>query len=180
MILPIALTAAAAAALINIWLSVRVSRLRGSEKVMIGDGGSTRLMAGMRAHANFVEYTPFVLIMIALIELSIGSAMWLWVVSGVYLMGAHISCDRHGRLAAGADDRYDRDFADAAWPCDRRAEHSLFHLRDAHRAGGRHTLGRLSSKPTDVVAEAVIDGLALFAIDLVFQLAADGLHLARR
>jgi uncharacterized membrane protein YecN with MAPEG domain len=60
MILPITLSAAGAAALINLWLAIRVGRVRTSEKVLMGDGGNEGVIAAMRAHANFVEYTPFI------------------------------------------------------------------------------------------------------------------------
>ncbi len=86
MILPVALTAAGAAGLINIWLAIRVGRTRTAEKIDVGDGGSDTLTRRMRAHSNFVEYTPFVLILIALIELATGTSMWLAIVSGVYLL----------------------------------------------------------------------------------------------
>ncbi|MGJ3647571.1 MAPEG family protein [Sphingomonas sp. GlSt437] len=85
--LPIALTTAGAAAIINFWIALRVGRARGAAKVSIGDGGNPQLIARMRAHANFVEYAPFVVILIALIEFTIGSALWLWIVSGVFLLG---------------------------------------------------------------------------------------------
>jgi uncharacterized protein len=86
MLLPITLTAAGAAALINLWLAVRAGRLRVSHKVMIGHGGNPLLEARMRAHANFVEYTPFVLILIGLIELAKGPQGWLWAVAILYLI----------------------------------------------------------------------------------------------
>jgi uncharacterized membrane protein YecN with MAPEG domain len=86
-ILPITLTAAGAAGLINIWLAMRVGRVRTSQKILMGDGGNESMIAAMRAHANFVEYTPFVLILLGLIEYNIGSALWLWIVSAVYLLG---------------------------------------------------------------------------------------------
>ena len=41
----------------------------------------------MRAHANFVEYTPFFLILLALIELARGPQQWLWAVSILYILG---------------------------------------------------------------------------------------------
>lgn len=85
--LPITLTMAAAAALLNVWLAIRVGQVRTRHKVSIGDGGNEAVTARMRAHANFVEYTPFVLILLALIELARGSATWLWVVAVVYLIG---------------------------------------------------------------------------------------------
>jgi hypothetical protein len=86
MILPITLTIAGAAALINIWLGWRVGQVRISNKVAMGDAGHPAVIARMRAHANFVEYTPFVLILIALIELAVGTELWLWAVGAVYLL----------------------------------------------------------------------------------------------
>lgn len=86
-ILPVTLTAAGLAALLNIWIASRVGRVRGQEKVLIGDGGNARLIAAMRAHANYVEYTPFVLVLLGLIEIGMGSPWWLWTVSLVYLVG---------------------------------------------------------------------------------------------
>lgn len=86
-ILPISLTIAAGAALLNLWLTVRVGRVRGTEKVSIGDGGSEPLIRRMRAHSNFVENTAFVLILLALVELGMGSSIWLWAVGALYLVG---------------------------------------------------------------------------------------------
>lgn len=86
-VLPITLTAAGAAALINLWLAIRCGRVRVSQKILMGDGGSDAMVAAMRAQSNFVEYTPFVLILLAGIELAWGSPLWLWIVSGAYLIG---------------------------------------------------------------------------------------------
>ena len=77
MILPITLTAAGAAALINLWLAIRVGQVRTNENVI----------RRMRAHANFTEFTPFVLILIGAIELATGTSTWLWAVSSLYLVG---------------------------------------------------------------------------------------------
>ena len=85
-ILPISLTIAAGAALLNLWLSVRVGRVRTKEKVFIGDGGSDLLTRRMRAHSNYVENTAFVLILLALVELGLGSSLWLWGVGALYLV----------------------------------------------------------------------------------------------
>ena len=86
-ILPISLTIAAGAALVNLWLSIRVGRVRTKEKVFVGDGGNELVTRRMRAHSNFVENTAFVLILLALVELGIGSSMWLWGVGALYLVG---------------------------------------------------------------------------------------------
>jgi uncharacterized protein len=87
MILPITLTAAGTAALINLWLAVRVGQKRIAGKVSIGDGGHPPLIARMRAHANFTEYTPIVLILIGLVEAATGTSLWLWIVAAVYALG---------------------------------------------------------------------------------------------
>ena len=84
--LPITLTIAGAAALINIWLAARVSQLRFRHKVSVGEGGNPQLTARMRAHANYIEYTPFFLILLALIELSQGSKTWLWGVAIAFIL----------------------------------------------------------------------------------------------
>ncbi|WP_156677768.1 MAPEG family protein [Sphingomonas profundi] len=86
MILPITLTIAAAATLINLWLAGRTGRVRLAAKVSVGDGGHPQLLARMRAQANFVEYTPFFLILLGLIELAHGSATWLWLVAIAYIL----------------------------------------------------------------------------------------------
>ena len=86
MILPITLTTAAACAVINLWLALRLVRGRLKGKILIGDGGDVSMLAGMRAHANFVEYAPFVLILIGLIELAGGSPFWLQVAAVVFVV----------------------------------------------------------------------------------------------
>ena len=88
MILPITLTVAGAVALINIWLMIRVGQVRASEKVSIGDGGNEKVIRRMRAHSNYIESAPFVVLLVAVIELaSPMSPTWLWIVGGLYLLG---------------------------------------------------------------------------------------------
>ena len=87
-VLPVTLCAAAAAAVINIWLSIRVGQMRTAHKISIGDDGAGGpLTARMRAQLNFVENTAFVLILIAAIELAGAGGQWLAIVSGLYLLG---------------------------------------------------------------------------------------------
>lgn len=85
--LPIALTTAGAAALVNFWLSWRIAQLRVSEKISVGDGGNLRLTARMRAQLNFAEYAPVVLILVALIEAARGSPLWLAIVAVLFILG---------------------------------------------------------------------------------------------
>ena len=86
MLLPVTLTIAAAAAAINLWLALRIVPGRMKGKVLLGDGGDAALLARQRAHANFTEYAPFVLILLALIELAGGSPVWLWVAGGAFVL----------------------------------------------------------------------------------------------
>ena len=85
--LPITLTIAGAAALLNLWLSVRVSLLRRRHRVSIGHAGNEQVETRMRAHANFIEYTPLFLILLGLIELARGSQTWLWATAIAFVLG---------------------------------------------------------------------------------------------
>ena len=87
MTLSITLTIAAAAALINLWLMIRCGQARTTEKVSIGDGGSEMVIRRMRAHANFIESAPIVLVLIAALELAGGTSTWLWAVGIAYTVG---------------------------------------------------------------------------------------------
>lgn len=78
MILPITLTIAGAAAILHVWLSLRVSRLRRPLKIGVGDGGNEVLMRRIRAHGNFAENVPLFLILLGLIEFATGGDFWLW------------------------------------------------------------------------------------------------------
>ncbi len=86
MVLPITLTIAGAAALIHIWLSLRVSHLRRIHKVSIGDGGNEGVRTRMRAHSNFAESTPIFLILLGLVEMAKGSATWLWLAAILFIL----------------------------------------------------------------------------------------------
>ena len=85
--LPITLMTAGAAAIINLWLALRTGAVRTKAKVSIGDGGNELLIRRMRAHANFVEYAPFIIILIGLLEFSTGTSWWLWGASALFLIG---------------------------------------------------------------------------------------------
>ncbi len=86
-ILPITLCAAAAAAAINIWLSIRIGMIRTARKISIGDGGDMDLIARMRAQANFIENTPIVLVLIAAVELVRTGNPFLLGAAAIYSLG---------------------------------------------------------------------------------------------
>jgi uncharacterized protein len=57
------------AALLFFVLSIRVVQARG-KGISLGDGGDATLLRRIRAHGNFAEYVPLILLMMAMLELS--------------------------------------------------------------------------------------------------------------
>ncbi len=51
-------------------LSVRVIKQRGDTKIFLSDGGNVRMTRIIRGHANFAEYVPLALLLMAMLELS--------------------------------------------------------------------------------------------------------------
>ncbi len=86
-VLPVTLAAAAAAAVLNLWLGIRIGALRTALQISVGDGGSEALQRRMRAQLNYVENTAFVLVLIAAIELAGRGSWWLAYVAAVYFIG---------------------------------------------------------------------------------------------
>jgi len=86
-LLSVTLSSAAAAAILNIWLMLRVGAVRQAEKISVGDEDNENLIRRMRAQANFVENAPFVLILIAAVELSGRGDPWLAWVAGAFIIG---------------------------------------------------------------------------------------------
>jgi uncharacterized membrane protein YecN with MAPEG domain len=86
MILQTTLCLAAAAAVINFWLAVRVVQMRMAFKALHGDGGNEALARRMRAQLNFVENTPFVLILAGVIEMTGKAGPWLAIVGSIYML----------------------------------------------------------------------------------------------
>ena len=85
-LLPTTLCMAAAAALINFWLALRCGQVRMKEKINIGTGGNDLLERRMRAQLNFAENTPWVLFLIAGIELADKGAGWLAIVGAAFML----------------------------------------------------------------------------------------------
>ena len=86
MIVPVTLVMASAAAFINVWLAMRIGAVRRRAKVSHGDGGDPLLGRRMRAQLNFVENTPFVLLLILAIELSTGASGVLAMIGLLYMV----------------------------------------------------------------------------------------------
>jgi uncharacterized membrane protein YecN with MAPEG domain len=84
--IPITLTTAAAAVAVNIWLGLRVVRVRRANGVKIGDGGNEAVLRRMRAQANFIENTPFFLILLGGLELSGGNRLALGGIAAAFIL----------------------------------------------------------------------------------------------
>ncbi len=83
----VTLTIGGALLLLNIWLMVRCGQARSREKVNVGDAGNEFVIRRMRAHANFIESAPLVLILLGALEYSQSSTTWLWVIGISYVIG---------------------------------------------------------------------------------------------
>ncbi len=71
----------------HVVLMFRVILQRGKSEVLIGTGGNDSMEQVMRVHANFIENAPAFLIGLMLIEMFVGSTIWVAVLGGVYVVG---------------------------------------------------------------------------------------------
>lgn len=81
--MPVTYVTAGVLGLLVVVLGLRVSALRRADGVSVGDGGSARLVARIRAHGNAVETVPLALILLGLVEQAIGPG---WLVGGLAIL----------------------------------------------------------------------------------------------
>ena len=81
---------AALLAFFYVYLSARAIGVRRKVKISIGDGGDDGMLRAMRMHANFSEYAPITLILLAFVELQ-GGPIWLLHSLGVLFVVARLS-----------------------------------------------------------------------------------------
>ena len=62
--MPVFFVCAGLLGLLGVVLTLQVGRLRGQKHVSLGDGGDPELLAAIRAHGNFMEFTPILLLLI--------------------------------------------------------------------------------------------------------------------
>ncbi len=74
---PITALYAGILAIYSIWLSSRAGLMRGKTGISILHGDNMELAEKMRRHGNFTEYVPIVLILIGVLELNGGPAIFL-------------------------------------------------------------------------------------------------------
>lgn len=71
----------------HVVLMFRVIRQRDKSEVLIGTGGIDVMEQAVRVHANFIENSPAFLIGLMLIEMFVGSTIWVAVLGGAYVVG---------------------------------------------------------------------------------------------
>jgi uncharacterized membrane protein YecN with MAPEG domain len=69
--------------LMLVWPIVATRRGR---RIGLGDGGDPALLRRIRAHANFIEYVPFALLLLALLETGGLRREWVALLGGVLLV----------------------------------------------------------------------------------------------
>ena len=74
-------------ALIFLILFFRTTSMRSGLKISIGDGGNVDMLLRIRHHGNFVEWTPFVLILMILAEGMGAPAIYLHISGALLLIG---------------------------------------------------------------------------------------------
>ncbi len=80
---------AALLAILYVGLSFKVISQRRADKISYGDGGNQDMLKVMRTHSNFVEYTPFALLLIMIVELQ-GAGGLLLNLLGLTLLGGRL------------------------------------------------------------------------------------------
>lgn len=70
-----------------LYLSILVIKQRRGLKVSLGDGGDPHFQGFIRAHGNFSEYTPLIVILMLVAELNQANAIALHVVGVSILLG---------------------------------------------------------------------------------------------
>ena len=76
---------AALLALLYVGLAAQVIRARYRTRTALGDGDDPGLVRAIRAHANFAEYVPLILVLLMLAELQ-GARPWLLHLEGAMLL----------------------------------------------------------------------------------------------
>lgn len=75
--------------LVFVALSIRTLRLRRRLRVALGDGGNQLMLRAIRTHANFAEYVPLGLLLVAGTERT-GAPAWLVHVTGIALLAGRL------------------------------------------------------------------------------------------
>ena len=86
--MPLQITALYAGLLciVGLTLAALVGRERGRTGASLGNSGDKRMIEAERRHMNWVEYVPFIILLLAIIELNGGPRWWLHALGSVLLV----------------------------------------------------------------------------------------------
>ncbi len=84
--IPITAFYASLLAVFMLFLSIQVIIQRRESKVSLGAGEDRHMLQMMRAHANFIEYVPFCLVLMLVAELNQASSLLLHIVGWTLLI----------------------------------------------------------------------------------------------
>jgi uncharacterized membrane protein YecN with MAPEG domain len=75
--------------LIPIWFAlwIGVTSSRAAAKASIGDAGNAGLLLKIRRHGNFIEWVPFVLVLMVLAEAQGAGKLWIHIAGALLLVG---------------------------------------------------------------------------------------------
>ena len=87
--IPIPITTITALPLVAIWFTlwIGVTSTRAALNTSIGDGGNPALLQKIRRHGNFIEWVPFVLVLMILAELQGTGSLWLHAAGVLLVIG---------------------------------------------------------------------------------------------
>ena len=91
-------------ALLLLALIAPISRHRHQHKIGLGSGGDPVLARKIRVHANFIEFVPIALLLLALLELGGLQAAWLWSFGAALLLARvlhAVGLSRHAGYSFG-------------------------------------------------------------------------------
>ena len=87
--IPIPITTITALPLVAIWFTlwIGVTSTRSASNTSIGDAGNAGLLQKIRRHGNFIEWVPFVLVLMMLAELQGTGPLWLTAAGALLVIG---------------------------------------------------------------------------------------------
>lgn len=86
-------------ALLYVVLTINVIRGRWRMRIGLGDGGEKQMQKLVRAHGNFSEYAPLVVVLLLLLELAQLSPQLLHALGGAFVVGRILHAIGIGRSA---------------------------------------------------------------------------------
>lgn len=92
--------------LLFLWLSWKVIVERRRSKVGLGDGGDAGLQRAIRVHANFIEYTPFALLLLLLAEMTGAWAAFIHLCGAALVVARVLHAQGLGSTAGYSRGRY--------------------------------------------------------------------------